>query len=73
MCVGITTMSGQDMLANEMKGKGVTTLHCYGDQLWYVCIDVLCTSLRDDGHNTVFILTLPITSTNDERITVKPI
>ncbi|XP_065910424.1 eukaryotic translation initiation factor 2D-like isoform X2 [Dysidea avara] len=34
VCVGITTMSGQDMLASEMKGKGVTILHCYGDQLW---------------------------------------
>ena len=37
--VGMTTMSGSEMIANNMKGKGVTILHCYGDHLWYVhCI-----------------------------------
>ncbi|XP_067863638.1 eukaryotic translation initiation factor 2D [Heptranchias perlo] len=34
VAIGLVTMSTPEMLAAGMKGKGITTLHTYMDQLW---------------------------------------
>ncbi len=34
VCVAL--MSHDQMLANQMRGKGFRVLHMYGDYLWYV-------------------------------------
>nr|XP_054764505.1 eukaryotic translation initiation factor 2D-like [Lytechinus pictus] len=34
IAIGTASMSSSDMLGCAMKGKGVFTLHCFGDHLW---------------------------------------
>ncbi|GAB1605799.1 eukaryotic translation initiation factor 2D-like isoform X1 [Argonauta hians] len=34
LAVGKLLMNGTDMYESAMKGKGITILHCYGDELW---------------------------------------
>ena len=56
VCVGMTTMSGSEMVANKMKGKGVTIIHCYGDYLWYVhvCVYIYMYHIVRIFHGTIF-------------------
>ena len=42
MSIGVSLLSGGEMIAGRMKGRGIVILHTHKDLLWYDFMLTLC-------------------------------